>query len=89
LGVKPELLSAGDSRRAEAKRGLYRQHEACACVLTIRQDRHEMRIDARTDAGWQVTLLQQPSDAVVLDHFGLSCTLCDLYRGTPLQQRPV
>jgi Uma2 family endonuclease len=83
-----EVISDSDSRRADIKRELYRQHDDCICVLTIRQDRPEMRIDVRSDDGWQETLLQKPGDVVVLDRFGVHCTLGDLYRGTPLQPRP-
>jgi hypothetical protein len=56
--------------------------------MSIRQDRPEARIDVRSDAGWQATLLKNPADPLVLERLGLRCTLGDLYRGTPLQPRP-
>jgi hypothetical protein len=71
----------------ELKRDIYKQHPHCRCVLTVRQDRYEVRVDARSDAGWQVSVLQQPTDLLALDEFGLHCTLADLYRGTPPQPR--
>ena len=55
-------------------------------MLTVRQDRHEVRVEVRSGAGWQ-SLLQQPADVLALDDFGVRCTLADLYRGTPLQPR--
>jgi Uma2 family endonuclease len=80
-----EVVSDSDGKRVELKRDIYKKHPHCRCVLTVRQDRHEVRIDLRNDAGWQVSLLQQPTDVLALDEFGLRCTLADLYRGTPLQ----
>jgi hypothetical protein len=56
--------------------------------LSIRQDQPEARIDVRSDAGWQTILLKNLTDRLVLDRFGLTCTLGDLYRGTSLQSPP-
>ncbi|MFL5093972.1 MAG: Uma2 family endonuclease, partial [Xanthobacteraceae bacterium] len=80
-----EVVSDSDGARVELKRDIYKRHPHCDCVLTVRQDRHEVQVDARSDAGWETILLQQPSDVLALDEFGLRCTLADLYRGTPLQ----
>ena len=82
-----EVVSDSDGARVELKRDIYKQHPHCRCVLTVRQDRHEVRVDSRNDAGWQVNILQQPTDILALDEFGLRCTVADLYRGTPLQPR--
>jgi Uma2 family endonuclease len=82
-----EVLSDSDSSRVELKRGVYKLHPHCRCVLSVRQDRHEVRVDSRTETGWQVMLLQQPTDLLEIDEFGLRCPLADLYRGTPLQPR--
>jgi Uma2 family endonuclease len=80
-----EVVSDSDGSRVELKRDIYKQHPHCRCVLTVRQDRHEVRIEARHDDGWQTSLLQQPTDVLALDEFGVRCTVADHYRGTPLQ----
>jgi Uma2 family endonuclease len=82
-----EVVSDSDGARVELKRNIYKQHPHCRCVLTVRQDRQEVQIDLRSDAGWQVSVIQQPTDVLALDEFGVRCTLADLYRGTPLQPR--
>jgi Uma2 family endonuclease len=82
-----EIVSTSDRKRVALKRRIYKLHETCTCVLAIRQDRYEVRVDRRSDAGWGETLLQRPNDALVLPEFGLRCTLADLYSGTPLNPR--
>jgi len=82
-----EVVSDSDGPRVELKRDIYKLHPHCRHVLTIRQDRHEVAIDARTDAGWQTTLLDKPTDILAIDALGLHCAVADLYRGTPLQPR--
>ena len=82
-----EVVSDSDSTRADAKREIYKLHRHCTCVLTVRQDRIEVRVDARTDAGWQPTVLNKRDDVLALPAFGLRCNVADLYRGTPLQPR--
>jgi hypothetical protein len=62
-------------------------HETCSCVLTIQQDRQEVRVDLRTGTGWQEQVLANPDDLLVLPDFGLRCKLSELYRGTRLQPR--
>jgi len=82
-----EVVSASDRPKIEGKREIYKRHESCSCILTIRQDRHEVRVDARTGSTWTTQVLARASDELVLAEFGLRCTLADLYRGTPLQGR--
>lgn len=82
-----EVVSASDRPKIEGKREIYKLHEPCACVLTIRQDRHEVRIDLRAENSWTTQLLTRPTDELALAEFGLHCTLADLDRGTPLQAR--
>jgi Uma2 family endonuclease len=82
-----EVVSTSDRRKVLAKRRIYKLHQACTCVLTIRQDCCEVRLDRRTDAGWSETVLQQPDNVLVLPEFGLRCTLADLYRGTRIKPR--
>jgi Uma2 family endonuclease len=82
-----EVVSDSDGARVQLKRDIYKKHPHCRCVLTVRQDRHEVRVDARSDSGWQVSVLQQSDDVLALNDFGLRCTLADFDRGTPLQPR--
>jgi Uma2 family endonuclease len=82
-----EVVSDSDSARVDVKREIYQAHEHCHCVLAVRQDRCEVRIDIRTDAGWRASALDTPEDILGVARFGLHCTVGDLYRGTPLQPR--
>jgi len=82
-----EVVSSSDRTFVEEKRTVYKLHEACTCVLTAWQDRMEVRVDLRTDAGWQEHMLSTPDKEIVLAAFGLRCKLIDLYRGTSLARR--
>jgi Uma2 family endonuclease len=82
-----EIVSSSDKTFVEAKRQIYRQHEACRCVLVVQQNQFEVSVDPRTDGGWQEQFLTKPGDLLVLPDFGLRCNLSDLYRGTALQPR--
>jgi Uma2 family endonuclease len=82
-----EIVSSSDRTYVESKRGVYKLHETCRCILTVQQERFEVRVDLRTDEGWQEQLLTKPDDLLVLPEFGLRCKLSDLYRGTALQPR--
>jgi Uma2 family endonuclease len=82
-----EIVSASDRPYVESKREVYRLHEACKCILTIQQDRFEVRVDVRTDDGWKEQVLTKRDDLLVLADFGLRCNVSDLYRGTALQPR--
>jgi len=82
-----EVVSASDRPKIEGKRAIYKLHGAGNCILTIRQDRHEVRVDMRTGNSWTTQVLARATDELVLTEFGLRCTLADLYRGTPLQAR--
>jgi len=82
-----EIVSSSDRSYVESKRGVYKLHETCKCVLTVQQDRCELRVDLRTDAGWTETLLTKPDDELALPDFGLACKVADLYRGTSVQPR--
>jgi Uma2 family endonuclease len=82
-----EVVSASDRPKIEGKREIYKLHQACRCILTIRQDWHEVRIDSRAGNSWSTQIFTRSNDQLVLTEFGLRCTLADLYRGTPLQAR--
>ncbi|MBR0955762.1 Uma2 family endonuclease [Bradyrhizobium japonicum] len=89
-----EIVSATDGTRVpdtetkwiDVKRTIYLAHAACDAVLIIEQDRMEVRLDARTQAGWNSQTLGA-SDDLKLPEFGLQCAVADLYEGTPLQPR--
>jgi Uma2 family endonuclease len=82
-----EVVSSSDRPKVEGKREIYKMHTACNCILTIQQDRHEVRVDIRSGNAWTTQTLTRPTDELVLAEFGLRCPLADLYRGTPLQAR--
>jgi Uma2 family endonuclease len=84
-----EVASASDRPKIEGKGEIYKLHGACNCILTIRQDRHEVRLDMRTgnNNSWTTQVLTRATDEFVLAEFGLRRMLADLYRGTPLQAR--
>jgi len=82
-----EVVSDSDRKTLTGKREIYKLHQHCGCVLTLRQDRCHVRIDARTAAGWQVKLLSKPADVLALPDFGLRCKVGELYKGTPLAPR--
>jgi Uma2 family endonuclease len=82
-----EIVSRSDRKTAESKRDVYKRHPDCRCVLVIQQDRFDIGVSALTDAGWTERRLTTATDQLVLEEFGLRCTLVDLYRGTALQPR--
>jgi Uma2 family endonuclease len=82
-----EIVSASDRIWVEKKREIYKLHEACTCILTVQQDRLEVRVDLRAASGWSEQTLTDPNDPLVLAEFGLRSKLSDLYRGTALESR--
>src|SRR5712691_10358302 len=52
-----EIISSSDRTYVESKRGVYKLHETCKCILTVQQDRIEVRVDLRTQAGWSEEVL--------------------------------
>jgi Uma2 family endonuclease len=83
-----EVIVPGTDRRwIDVKRELYRSHPHCAAVLVIAQDRMEVRLDLRTEAGWTSAVLQGGSAELSLPAFGVRCLVARLYEKTPLQPR--
>jgi Uma2 family endonuclease len=82
-----EVVSSSDRTYVESKREVYKLHEFCKYILTIQQDRVEVRMDARTEARWDEQLLNGLDDVLTLPAFGLLRRLSDLYRGTWLARR--
>ena len=82
-----EVVSSSDRGYIESKREVYKLHAACKCVLTVQQDRFEVRVELRTGSDWSENTLRTPDDDLVLPDFGLRCRVFDLYRGTSLARR--
>jgi Uma2 family endonuclease len=82
-----EIVSSNERVDLDRKRSIYKLHEACSCIMTVQQDRFDLRIDLRTETGWSDQVLKRPDDIVALPAFGLRCKMSDLYRGTPLMPR--
>jgi len=80
-----EIISERDSSSIASKRDIYKLHPDCRCILTIRQDRVDIRCELRTADGWLVHQLSSPDDALEVLPFGLRCRVADIYRGTPLE----
>jgi hypothetical protein len=82
-----EIAELSERTILEIKRGLYKGHATCNCILTVPQDWFEVRIESRMDSGWEEHLLTNPDDLLVLPELGVRCKVSDLYRGTALQPR--
>jgi len=82
-----EIVSRSDQKTVESKREVYQRHPDCRCVLVIQQDRFDVTVAVLTDAGWTDRHLNNALDELVLEEFGVRCTLAHLYRGTKLQPR--
>jgi len=82
-----EVVSASDRKTVESKRDVYKRHPDCRCVLVIDQRRVDVSAWLSSDAGWTERRLTALTDELVLEEFGLRCTLTDLYRGTALAPR--
>jgi Uma2 family endonuclease len=82
-----EVVSTSDRKTVESKCDVYKSHPNCRCVLVVEQDRVEVSVAASTEFGWTERRLSGPEEQLVLEEFGLRCTLADLYHGTALQPR--
>ena len=82
-----EIVSKSDRSYVESKREIYKLHAHCECILTVQQDRCEVRVDRRTQGGWEDQVLNKLDDELVLADFGLRCKLSDPYRGTTIRPR--
>jgi len=78
-----EVLSDSDAGIIESKRQIYRAHASCTCVLLVRHDRVEITVDRRVDDGWRSQVLHA-GDELHLPQFGLTCSVREVYRDTPL-----
>jgi Uma2 family endonuclease len=78
-----EVLSESDKGIIESKRDIYRAHPSCICILLVRQDRLEIIVDRRTADGWRSQVLHA-ADELAVPELGLTCSVRDVYRDTPL-----
>jgi hypothetical protein len=79
VSVSDEISIHGTDRRwIDIKREIYLGHEACEAVLMIEQDRFEVRIDRRTQTGWDAAIFNDPAAELALPTFGLQCSLAEL-----------
>jgi Uma2 family endonuclease len=78
-----EVLSESDRGVIDGKRDIYRAHPSCRCILLVRQDRMEIVVERRTDAGWSTQVLDG-DDELVLPEFGLRCAVVEIYRDVSL-----
>jgi len=83
-----EVIVPGTDRRwIDVKRDLYRSHPHCEAVLVIAQDRMEVRLDLKSEAGWTSSVLEGSGAELSIPAFGFRCLLASLYEKTPLQPR--
>jgi Uma2 family endonuclease len=84
-----EIVSESDRAWVDKKREIYKLHDTCMCILIVQQDRWEVRLGRRSNAGlWTEQMLTHPDDVIVMEEFGFRCRLSDLYRGTALRPTP-
>jgi Uma2 family endonuclease len=82
-----EIVSRSDRKTVESKRDVYKRHPDCRCVLVIEQARFGVSVSLLSADGWTEHSLTASTDHLVLEEFGLRCTLADLYKGTALLPR--
>jgi Putative restriction endonuclease len=87
ISGRDDLPVPGTDRMwVDVKRDLYRAHEHCRAVMIISQDIMEVRLDLKTDSGWESSLLRDGRAETVIPAFGFSCVVADLYHRTPLRR---
>jgi Uma2 family endonuclease len=82
-----EVVSRSDRKTVESKRDIYKRHPDCRYVLVIEQKTFGVSVSSLSDGRWTELRLTAPADVLILDDFGLRCTVADLYRGTALLPR--
>jgi Uma2 family endonuclease len=82
-----EVVSTSDRKTVESKRDVYKRHPDCRCVLVIEQHRVQVNLSLLGSSGWTEQRLTKLDEEIVLEDFGLRCTLADLYQDTLLERR--
>ena len=80
-----EVLSESNTREfISRKRTIYAASPKCLHVLVISQKDFAVEVSSRSK-GWEGRVYRSPDDMVELPEFGFSCTVANLYRGTPVK----
>jgi Uma2 family endonuclease len=80
-----EILSDSNTRESiSRKRAIYSASPDCLHVLIIAQEDFAVEVWSRSD-DWKGRVYRSPDDRIELPEFGFSCTVADLYRGTPVK----
>lgn len=80
-----EILSDSNTRESiSRKRAIYSASPDCLHVLIIAQEDFAVEVWSRSD-DWKGRVYRSPDDLIELPEFGFSCTVADLYRGTPVK----
>jgi Putative restriction endonuclease len=82
-----EVPAESDRHGVESKRDVYKRHPDCRCVLVIEQHRIQVSLSLLGSSGWTEQRLTKLEEELVLEDFGLRCTLAELYRDTLLERR--
>jgi Uma2 family endonuclease len=82
-----EVVFTSDRKTVESKRDVYKRHPDCRCVLVIEQHRVQVSLSLLGNSGWTEQRLTKLDEELVLEDFGLRCTLAELYRDTLLERR--
>ncbi|HEY9055736.1 MAG TPA: Uma2 family endonuclease [Aurantimonas sp.] len=83
-----EILSPSNTiEHISRKRERYSQAPTCLYVLILSQTDLAVEVWSRSD-DWRGRVFRSPDDRIELPEFGFSCTVRDLYRGTPLLDSP-
>jgi Uma2 family endonuclease len=61
-----EIIASSERVDIDRKRSIYKLHDPCNCILTVQQDRFEVRIDLRTDTGRTEQVLKRPDELLAL-----------------------
>ena len=80
-----EVLSDSNTHEfISRKRAIYAAAPGCLHVLILSQKDFAVEVWSRSN-GWEGRVYRSPDDLVTLPEFGFSCTVADLYRGTPVK----
>ena len=80
-----EVLSDSNTHEfISRKRAIYAASPGCLHVLILSQKDFAVEVWSRSN-GWEGRVYRSPDDLVTLPEFGFSCTVADLYRGTPVK----
>lgn len=80
-----EVLSESNTHESiSRKRTIYATTPECLHVLILSQKEFAVEVWSRSN-DWKGRVYRSPDDLIELPEFGFSCTVADLYRGTPVK----